>query len=125
MKQVDVLIVDDEQKFSDMLSRRLTLRGLSCATCPDGTSAVNWFKEIPSAASLVLLDLHLPDIYGTQVMAEIKKTNPDIPIVIVTGHGTDTDRKECMRMGAHAFENKPVSIDTIMRFLKTIKGEPE
>lgn len=123
MKQIDVLIVDDEQKFAGMLSRRLTLRGVCCDICPDGTSAVNWIKDSTSSVSLVLLDLHLPDIYGTQVMVEIKKVNPEIPIVIVTGHGTDSDRKECMSLGAHAFANKPVSIEKIMGFLESVKGD--
>lgn len=122
MKQINILIVDDEQKFAGMLSKRLSLRGLICDICPDGTSAVNWIKKSPNAASLVLLDLHLPDIYGTQVMIEIKKINPEIPIIIVTAHGTDSDRKECMNLGAHAFTNKPLSIETIMTFIKSIKG---
>lgn len=122
MKRTDILIIDDEVKFAGMLSKRLALRGLVCDVCHDGNSGVDWIKSEPGGVSLVLLDLNLPDIYGVQVLVKIKKINPDIPVVIVTGHGTETDREECMRLGARDFTNKPVSIDMIVNCLDTIKG---
>jgi DNA-binding NtrC family response regulator len=125
MKHIDILIVDDEKKFAGMLSKRLTLRGVSCEVCYDGNSGLEWIKKYSQAVTMILLDLQLPDIYGTQVMAGIKEINPALPVVILTGHGTENDRKECMRLGAHDFANKPLSIDNIIEVLEQIKGNPE
>ena len=125
MKHTDILIIDDEKKFADMLSKRLSLRGVSCDVCYDGSSGLEWIKKQPRAASLILLDLKLPDIYGIQVMEEIKKINDTLPVVIVTGHGTEDDKKECMTLGAHGFANKPIQIETIIQLLNDIKGETE
>jgi len=122
MEHIDVLIVDDEIKFVEMLSKRLKLRGLICDVCYDGNSGLEWIKKYPTAASLILLDLKLPDIYGIQVMVEIKKINPTLPVVIVTGHGTEADKKECMRLGAYDFANKPLPIGAIVNLLNNIKG---
>lgn len=113
MKHIDVLIVDDEEKFADMLAKRLTLRGFKCEICDDGKSALQWIRTNPSEAPLILLDLQLPDMYGTKVLSGMKSINPVLPVVIVTGHGTEKDRQECMQLGAVAFRNKPLSLDDI------------
>jgi DNA-binding NtrC family response regulator len=122
MKQIDVLIIDDEKKFADMLSKRLALRNVRCSACFDGTSGISWLQDHQKKVSLILLDLNLPDIYGIQVMAEIKKFAPDLPIVIVTGHGSGEDKNKCLAMGAHSFINKPIRIETIVQLLEKIKG---
>ncbi len=124
MKQIDVLIIDDEVKFAAMLSKRLELRGVVCDICYDGASGLEKLKSAAFKVDpLVLLDLNLPDIYGIQVMKQIRQLNPSIPVVIVTGHGTESDRQECMRLGAVAFVNKPVKIDQIIGFLNLENGD--
>ena len=71
---------------------------------------------------LILLDLQLPDIYGTEVLAHIKKSCAATPVVILTGHGSEKDRQECMALGAHAFMHKPLKIDALMSILAQIGG---
>ena len=122
MKHIDILIIDDEIKFADMLSRRLSLRGIICRTCYDGESGLRWVKENPGAAALILLDLKLPDMYGTQVLARIKEIDPAVPVFIITGHGTREDEKECLDLGAVEFIHKPVSIEKITTLLNHAKG---
>ncbi len=123
MKQVDILIIDDEIKFADMLSRRLSLRGITSQACYDGLSGIQWVKENPGAAALILLDLKLPDMYGTQVLAHIKETDTVVPVFIITGHGTREDEKECLALGAAEFIHKPVSIEKITTLLTHVRGE--
>ena len=118
MKQYDLLIVDDEQRFADMLARRLNLRGCNCEVCYSGREALNILKR--KKLHLVLLDLHLPDIYGTEVLTRIRKNDERTPVIIVTGHGTEEDRRECMQQGAYAFMHKPVGIDELMTILAKI-----
>jgi DNA-binding NtrC family response regulator len=122
MKHIDILIIDDEAKFADMLGRRLSLRGITCHACYDGTSGLEWIKSNPGKTTLVLLDLKLPDIYGTQVLGAIKEIDPAIPVFIITGHGTREDEAECLAMGASEFIHKPVNIDQLTTLLTLVRG---
>ncbi len=121
MKLIDLLIIDDEKKFAAMLAARLKVRGCSCEIRHDGATAIQWLKENSCNLTLILLDLQLPDLYGTEVLTEIKNINPAIPVVILTGHGTENDRQQCMRLGAHKFMHKPLKIDTLMTILNRFK----
>ena len=123
MKHIDILIIDDEIKFADMLSRRLSLRSITCHACYDGQSGLKWVKENPGAARLILLDLKLPDMYGTQVLARVKQIDSAVPVFIITGHGTREDEKECLALGAAEFIHKPVSIEKITTLLNCVQGE--
>ena len=118
MKQYNLLIVDDEQRFADMLARRLNLRGCNCEVCYRGRAALDILKQ--KKMHLILLDLYLPDIYGTEVLTRIRKNDERTPVIIVTGHGTEKDRRECMQRGAYAFMHKPVGIDELMTILAEI-----
>ena len=118
MKLYNLLIVDDEQRFADMLARRLKLRGCNCEVCYRGRDALDILKL--KNFHLVLLDLHLPDIYGTEVLTRIRNNDEKIPVIIVTGHGTEKDRRECMQQGAYAFMHKPLGINELMTILAEI-----
>jgi len=118
MKQYDLLIVDDEQRFADMLARRLNLRGCNCEVCYTGREALNILKR--KKFYLILLDLQLPDIYGTEVLTRIKENDARVPVIIMTGHGTEKDRRECMQQGAYAFMHKPLGIDELLTILAEI-----
>ena len=121
MEHTDILIIDDETKFADMLAKRIELRGCSKAVCYNGRSALEWVKMHGDHISLILLDLQLPDIYGTEVLIGIKHINPAIPVIILTGHGTEKDRKRCEELGAYQFLHKPLNIDELMTILKHIR----
>ena len=125
MKHIDILIVDDEKKFANMLSRRIELRGYTSEICYDGRTAVQWVKAHGEDVTLILLDLQLPDIYGTEVLTSIKEINPAIPVIILTGHGTEQDRQKCEQIGAYMFTHKPLDIDKLMTIIKEIKVAPK
>ncbi|MBA3008888.1 MAG: response regulator [Proteobacteria bacterium] len=121
MKHTDILIIDDEIKFAAMLSKRIQLRGYHSEICHDGKTALGWLKTHGTAVTLILLDLQLPDMYGTQVLTQIKMSHPDIPVIILTGHGTEQDRQECEQLGAYLFIHKPLDIDQLMTLLEKIR----
>ena len=118
MKQYDLLIIDDERRFADMLAKRLNLRGCECEVCYSGREALDVLKR--KNFSLVILDLHLPDLYGSEVLSRIKKINAQIPVIILTAHGTQKDRQECLQKGAHDFMQKPLVIEKLMATLAQI-----
>ena len=119
MKQYHLLIVDDEQRFANMLAKRLGLRGCLCEVCYNGQQALELVKR--KNFFLILLDLHLPDIYGTEVLTRIKAISAMTPVIILTGHGTEEDRRACLQQGAYAFMHKPLGIDELMAILARIE----
>ena len=102
-----------------MLAKRLTLRGLSCEVRYDGGSAIAALQE--KTFSMVILDLRLPDIYGIDVLVQIKRMLPETVVIILTGHGTEKDRERCMAHGAHAFMHKPLDIGRLTAIMAQIK----
>ncbi|MBR9986526.1 MAG: response regulator [Desulfosarcina sp.] len=119
MKQYDLLIVDDEQRYADMLAKRLRLRRLTCKVCYDGQAAIDIVGE--DSFSVVILDLRLPDLYGTEVLTRIKQRRPETAVIILTGHGTEKDREQCLARGAYSFMNKPLDIDRLVATMARIK----
>jgi DNA-binding response OmpR family regulator len=120
MKHYDILIADDEQRYADMLARRLELRGLRCKVCYKGGTAIDMAAQ--EGFPMVILDLRLPDLYGTEVLTRIKAQSPETAVIILTGHGTEKDRQQCMERGAHSFMNKPLDIDRLVAIMAQVRG---
>ncbi len=119
MVHYNILIVDDEKRYAKMLAKRLNLRGCVCEVCYNGRQALEIIKR--KQFFLTLLDLRLPDIYGIEVLTRIKESCATMPVIILTAHGTEKDRKECMRQGAYAFMHKPLHIEALVTILAHIK----
>jgi two-component system response regulator CpxR len=111
-----VLLVDDEREFVQTLSERLLIRDVGSAVAYDGESALNLISE--DEPEVMILDLKMPGIDGIEVLQKVKTTHPDIEVIILTGHGTETDRKKCMDLGAFAYLKKPIDIDLLSETLK-------
>lgn len=111
-----VLLVDDEREFVKTLSERLLLRDLGSAVVYDGESALEVVKN--DQPEVMILDLKMPGIDGIEVLRRVKADRPDIEVIILTGHGSDQDRKTCMELGAFAYLNKPVDIEVLSATLK-------
>ena len=111
-----VLLVDDEREFVQTLSERLQLRDMGSAVAYDGKSALELVNE--DEPEVMILDLKMPGIDGFEVLKRVKKTRPEIEVIILTGHGSDVDRKVCMELGAFAYLQKPVNIDVLSETLK-------
>ncbi|MDY0375450.1 MAG: response regulator [Desulfobacterium sp.] len=111
-----VLLVDDEREFVQTLSERLLMREMSSAVAYDGESALNIVDE--DEPDVMILDLKMPGIDGIEVLKKVKATKPGIEVIILTGHGSETDKKVCMELGAFAYLQKPVDIDLLSKTLK-------
>jgi two-component system response regulator CpxR len=111
-----VLLVDDEREFVQTLSERLLMRDMGSAVAYDGESALSLVKE--DEPEVMILDLKMPGIDGIEVLRRVKETNPDIEVIILTGHGSEEARKVCMDLGAFAYLHKPVDIDRLSETLK-------
>lgn len=111
-----LLLVDDEREFVETLSERLLMRDMGSAVAYDGESALSLVQE--DEPEVMILDLKMPGIDGIQVLRQVKSTRPEIEVIILTGHGSETDREVCMQLGAFAYLQKPVDIDVLSDTLK-------
>jgi DNA-binding response OmpR family regulator len=111
-----ILLVDDEREFVQTLSERLLIRDMGSAVAYDGESALELIKE--DEPEVMILDLRMPGIDGLEVLKRVKKTNPYIEVIILTGHGSDLDRDMCLELGAFAYMQKPVDIDELSEAIK-------
>ncbi|MBW1786179.1 MAG: response regulator [Deltaproteobacteria bacterium] len=110
--KIKILLVDDEKEFVESLSERLALRDLKADVAYDGEQALEALKK--EEPDMMILDLRMPGIDGTEVLRRVKKEHPNVEVVILTGHGTDKDEKEAMRLGATAYLKKPIDIDQLV-----------
>ncbi len=113
---LNVLLVDDEKEFVQTLSERLKMRHVKSDVVFNGQDAIE-FSEA-NDTDVMVLDLKMPGIDGFEVLKKVKATNPEIEVIILTGHGTEDDRKICMELGAFAYLQKPADIELLTSTMK-------
>ena len=101
-----VLVVEDEESFSDALSYMLRREGYEVEVAENGPDALTAFDR--SGADLVLLDLMLPGLSGTEVCREIRNRSK-VPIIMVTARDTEVDKVVGLELGADDYVTKPYS----------------
>jgi len=107
-----VLVVDDEEQFLKAFSKRLEMRGLKIETATSGEEAISKTKGRDFDA--IILDLVIPGIGGMETLKKLKEENPDLQIIILTGHGTIEKGVEAIKAGAMDFVEKPADINKIL-----------
>lgn len=116
-----VLLVDDEQEFVQTLSERLNTRNYGAYPVFDGEQALELLdNELPD---VMVLDLKMPGMGGIDVLRKTKSFNPEIEIIILTGHGSEEDKKTCMELGAFAYLHKPVDISQLTEIIDEAHGK--
>lgn len=106
-----ILIVDDE--IGPRESLRMILKPISdIHTAENGLEAINFISQ--NKVDVVTLDLNMSGLSGLDVLKEIKKIQPDIEVIIVTGFGTLPNAEEAIRNGARHFISKPFNVADVI-----------
>jgi DNA-binding response OmpR family regulator len=113
-----ILIVDDEPNVRLMFRTTLETSGYRPTEAEDGATALMWLENAP--VDLVLLDLQMPGIGGMEVLESLRKTGNDVPVVIITAHGSVPNAVEAMKLGAIDFEEKPLSPAALRRVVAEV-----
>lgn len=108
---LNVLLVDDEKEFVQTLSERLRMRQVESSVVFSGADALQHADT--QDTEVMVLDLKMPGVDGFEVLKKIKANNPEIEVIILTGHGSKEDKKTCMELGAFAYLQKPADIDIL------------
>jgi DNA-binding NtrC family response regulator len=114
--KIRLLIVDDEVKFLDSISRRLEMRGFDVTKATNGQEALDAAHK--AAFDLALLDLKMPGLNGQQVLEMLKKEHKHLEVIILTGHGSLDSAVECTKLGAFSYLPKPYELDKLLEVLK-------
>ncbi|MFY1674951.1 response regulator [Plantactinospora sp. WMMB334] len=101
-----VLVVEDEESFSDALSYLLRKEGFEVSTAETGTAALTEFDR--TGADIVLLDLMLPEMSGTEVCRQLRQRS-QVPIIMVTARDSEIDKVVGLEIGADDYVTKPYS----------------
>ncbi len=112
-----VLVVEDEESFSDALSYMLRKEGFEVAVCPTGPDALDTFDR--SGADLVLLDLMLPGLPGTEVCRTLRQRS-NVPVIMLTAKDTEVDKVVGLELGADDYVTKPFSSRELVARIRAV-----
>ncbi|MGC7870743.1 sigma-54-dependent transcriptional regulator [Desulfosporosinus sp. SYSU MS00001] len=106
-----ILVIDDEERMCWALERALNHEGYQVMTATRGLEGIQLAQE--SEPSLVILDLKMPDLDGIEVLKELKSLHPNVPVIMITAHGTIDTAIEAMKIGALDYITKPFKLEKI------------
>ena len=112
MKRTVILIIEDDQNQRKTLTDILAAKGYETLVAADGAAGLAVLQENP--VNLVLTDLGLPDIYGIDILSEVKSLYPTIEVIILTGMATVDSAVEATNLGAFSYLRKPYDIDQLL-----------
>jgi DNA-binding NtrC family response regulator len=111
-----ILVVDDEKSILDIMKMTLEYEGYQVKVCVNGPDALSYIKK--STPDAVLLDVKMPGMDGLEVLDHIRETDPSIPVIVLTGHGSIETAVEATKKGAFDFLSKPPDRDKILITLR-------
>jgi CheY-like chemotaxis protein len=114
-KKIKVLMVDDEERFRVTTNKILTRRGFDTIMAESGEAALEKLAENPD---VIILDIKMPSMDGHETLKEIKKQKPDIPVIMLTGHGALPSARQAQKQGAFDYLTKPCDIDVLAGKIK-------
>ena len=112
MSKVRILVVDDERNILVTLSRALSLAGYEAILAESAEEGLE--KLLAGTVEIVILDVKLPAMDGLTALAEIKRRNPEIPVVMMSGHGSIETAVRAVRLGAFDFVEKPLASEKVL-----------
>src|SRR5215510_11639528 len=115
-----VLVIDDDPSVRDYMEALVSRQGYQVFAAADGEQALKVLAEV--RPDLVTLDVVLPGMDGLATLAELKRRLPDVPVVMLSGHGQARNIVEAMRLGASDFLRKPFEVEELeLAFQKALE----
>nr|HPN39502.1 sigma-54 dependent transcriptional regulator [Melioribacteraceae bacterium] len=119
MKNLALLIIDDEQSLLESLQSYLKRRNFTVYTANNGLEGIKIIED--NYIDVVLTDFRMPELDGLGVLKKSKEINPELDVVIITAFGSVEDAVEIMKSGAYDYLSKPIDLDELENLLFRIK----
>jgi len=113
MKNMKLMLVDDEERFLETTSKLLTKKGIDVITATSGSSALEQLF-VRSDIHVVILDVKMPGMDGIETLKQIKANYPLVEVIMLTGHGTMDSAIDGLKSGATDYLLKPADIDDLI-----------
>ena len=121
MTKERILLVDDEHDFVELLSHRIQARGTQVDTAASGREAIQKVEQ--GGYDAVILDLAMPEMDGIETLRRLLEKNPDLQVILLTGHASLEKGIEAMKFGAMDFLEKPARIQELMEKIEQAKAK--
>jgi len=115
-KRMRLLLVDDEESYVNVLSKRMTKRNFEVSSALSGAQAIRLLRKQDFDA--VVLDLKMEDMDGIEVLKILKTMAPELPVIMLTGHGSETAAREGITFGAFDYLTKPCDLDELIEKIR-------
>ncbi len=112
LPEIRVLVIDDEEPIREILSQIISNAGYQIQVVADGNSGLKAMGE--GDYDVVLLDMHLPDIQGLELIPRLKEISPETSLIMITGHATVESAVKAIRSGAYDYLEKPLHTDGVL-----------
>jgi len=122
MDAVNIVLIDDEEAFVTTLQERLEMRGFPARVALDGQSGLDLIAA--DTPDVVVLDLRMPGMSGVEVLRRIRGQWPGLPVIMLSGHGSDQDFETCLDLGAAQYHKKPLDIDLLLDSIRVVTQGP-
>lgn len=110
-----VLIVDDEEDLRNIAMNLLEIEGMNTFTAKDGRTALELFREHQNEIDVVLLDLTMPGMSGMETLAALRKLNPELPAIVMSGYSATDPRVDLKEATINAFLQKPFDLNDLLQ----------
>jgi|GEM_PF-5115799 len=115
-----IMLIDDEKPIADIMQRTLKKFGYRVIAYTSSVEAGRVFTEQPDAFDLVITDMNMPKVKGTELARNFLEVRPDIPILLWTGYSEETDHQEAQNIGIREILSKPVPIDQLTTTIRRV-----
>lgn len=116
-RTIRLLLVDDEAAFVDTLAKRFKRRRFKVTKACSGQEGIQLLKK--AKYDVAVLDLKLGPMTGIDVLKIFRKTVPDLPVIILTGHGSEKSAEESLSSGAFDYLSKPCEFEELLTKIKS------
>lgn len=111
-ERIRILLVDDEAGYVTVLAKRMARRGIDVTSALSGSAAIQTLRK--QTYRVAVLDLKMEDMDGIEVLKIFKKMDPDMPVIMLTGHGSETAAREGIANGAYDYLTKPCDLEELI-----------
>ena len=115
-EKIKLLLIDDEEGYVNVLYNRLNKRGLDVTKTYSGSEAIQALRK--KDFDVAVLDLKMEDMDGIEVLKILKKMEPDLEIIMLTGHGSKKAAKEGISCGAFDYLTKPCEFEDLLEKIR-------
>lgn len=119
--EMNVLLVDDEKHFREILAKRLAQRGIVSLQASNGEEALRLLEEKP--VDVIVMDVKMPKMNGIETLRQVKEQYPATEVIMLTGHASTRDGVDGIKAGAFDYLTKPIEFEQLLRKIRQAQNK--